>query len=162
MSVLADLFQSGNGWLAAFFVLAAWWVKGMGDRARAKTEGKVADAGVSADLVAMLRDEVKRLAERVTVLEDDKTAQARIIADVSAKLLAETAKVARQEIEHNAQLAKANLLRVAAEADAQILRIRLAHEGGLVEATMANAHETARVADAAEAAVGETKAKAKP
>lgn len=107
----------------------------------------------------MLRDEVKRLADRVTVLENDKSMQAKLIAEVSATLLAETAKGARQEIEHNAALAKSNLLRVAAEAEAQVLRNRLTHESGLVEAAQDQAHQTERIANATEQVVESGKIK---
>lgn len=136
---VAQLLEPTTGWLAALIVLAAWWVKGMSERKRAATEGTVAEHGVSASMIALMQNEIARLSERVAALEVANQLKDTTISDLTA-----------EKLKLVADLAAEGLLKIAALAEAGVLRSRLNHDGGLIEATLAGAHETGRVADAAE------------
>lgn len=76
--------------------LAAWWIRGMADRRRAKNEGVTADAGAYSVLFKQMRDEIDRLAakiakqdERIDVLERElkECEHARVLAETEVMRL---------------------------------------------------------------------------
>lgn len=144
-------------WSFMFSVLnlsvIVWWIRGMAERKRANTEGVVAEQGVSSTLIGLLQEEVSRLSARVGALEKANEVKDTTISDLTAEKLALVAHAAAQKIEHSAAMSAETLLKMAALAEAQVMRSRMDGETALVAATLEGAHETGRVADAAERAM---------
>lgn len=176
-AALNFLSTRGIPWGVVFSVVnlsvIVWWVRGMAARQQAKTadivdrervrnESNAADHGVATALISLLREEVARLSERVSVLEEINKAKDNTIADMTAQKLGLIADLAAQKVSHSSELAAEGLLKMAALAEAQVLRPRMDQDIELVKATEHGAVETGRVADAAERALGNSSAAKKP